>query len=184
MNLIQRSQAGDQKAFAALFEQYKNLVYKTAYLMLDHVEEAEDALQEVFIRVYDALPTFDPAKGAFTTWLYRITTNHCLNRLRQQNEVVRPLSELPAGLLADSAPALERQVAEQLMMRQALNQLSHKLRITVILRYYAGLSYAEIAEVLAIPVGTVKSRLYQALKQLEETLEPEVTAVTSKEAAK
>ncbi len=182
MNLIQRSQAGDEQAFAALFEQYKNLVYKTAYLMLDHTQEAEDALQEVFIQVHDALPTYDPAKGAFTTWLYRVTVNYCHNRLRQR-QPVQAITDLPSGLLSDDGPPLEKQLAERAMMQQAMERLSPKLRITVILRYYAGLSYAEIAEVLAIPEGTVKSRLHQAIKQLREVLAPEVTAVTSNEAA-
>jgi RNA polymerase sigma-70 factor, ECF subfamily len=180
MDLIQRSQSGDQEAFAALFEQYKNLVYKTAYLILDHNEEAEDALQEVFIQLHDALSTFDPAKGAFTTWLYRITVNHCHNRLRQQRPV-QPLADLPPSLLADAAPPLEKQLAEQTVMQQALGRLSPKLRTTVILRYYADLSYAEIADVLGIPIGTVRSRLHQAIKQLGEMLVPETTAVTGQE---
>ena len=67
IELVQRSQSGDQEAFAALFEQYKNLVYRTAYLTLNDSAAAEDALQEVFIRVYHSLSNFDPAKGAFTT---------------------------------------------------------------------------------------------------------------------
>jgi len=85
MDLIQRSQSGDEQAFAALFHQYKNLVYKTAYLILGDAHEAEDVLQEVFIKVYRSLHTFQPKKGAFTTWLYRITINHCLNRRRKRH---------------------------------------------------------------------------------------------------
>ncbi|KUO40626.1 MAG: hypothetical protein APZ16_04415 [Candidatus Hadarchaeum yellowstonense] len=69
MDLIQRCQAGDQEALAALFRQYANLVYKTAYLLLGDAQAAEDALQEVFLKVYRSLGTFEPEKGAFTTWL-------------------------------------------------------------------------------------------------------------------
>ncbi len=71
LELIRRCQTGDAQAFADLFHRYKNLVYKTAYLMLDSADEAEDVLQEVFFQVHRSLSTFEPSKGAFTTWLYR-----------------------------------------------------------------------------------------------------------------
>jgi RNA polymerase sigma factor (sigma-70 family) len=71
--IIIRAQSDDREAFAVLFEQYKNLVYKTAYLMLGETAEAEDALQEIFVQVYKSLSGFDPGKAKFTTWLYRVT---------------------------------------------------------------------------------------------------------------
>ena len=81
--LIVRAQSGDREAFAALFEQYKNMVYKTAYLVLGDSSEAEDALQEVFVQIYKSLGQFDSRKAAFTTWLYRVTFNYCLNHRRK-----------------------------------------------------------------------------------------------------
>ncbi|MBN1537520.1 MAG: sigma-70 family RNA polymerase sigma factor [Anaerolineales bacterium] len=71
-------------SFAGLFERYKNLVYKTATLMLDDPAEAEDALQEVFVLVYKSLSAYHPERGAFSTWLYRITINQCLMRKRKR----------------------------------------------------------------------------------------------------
>ncbi len=168
MDLILRSQAGDMRAFELLFQNYKNLVYKTAYLMLNDADEAEDALQEVFVQVYKSLPTYQPAKGAFTTWLYHITVNHCLNRRRKQHLAVS-LDRFSAAL--PSEPSHEDQMTEEAAMQHALNRLSDKLRVVVILRYYWNLSYAEIAQILDVPMGTVKSRLSQALNVLRKELE-------------
>ncbi|MBC7248856.1 MAG: sigma-70 family RNA polymerase sigma factor [Anaerolineae bacterium] len=167
MDLIRRCQAGDEEAFAALFHQYKNLVYKIAYLMLDSADEAEDALQEVFLRVYRSLSTFEPAKGAFTTWLYRITVNHCLNR-RRKSRLSISLDRV-SPLLAER-PSFQGRVENEEAVQQALSRLSKKLRVVIVLRYYLGLSYAEIAQILNIPIGTVKSRLALALKTLRKEL--------------
>jgi len=168
MDLILRSQAGDIRAFETLFHNYKNLVYKTAYLMLNDADEAEDALQEVFIQVYKSLPTYQATKGALTTWLYRITVNHCLNRRRRQHLAIS-LDRFSAA--PPSEPSHENQMTEEAAMQHALGRLSDKLRTVVILRYYWGLSYAEIVQILDIPLGTVKSRLNQALGTLRKELE-------------
>jgi RNA polymerase sigma-70 factor (ECF subfamily) len=160
-------QGKDEEAFANLFQQYKNLVFKTAYLMLGSTEEAEDALQEVFLSVHRALGTFDPSRAAFTTWIYRITVNQCLNRRRK-----RRITILPLGETAASYPSPESQVMTDQTLEHALNGLSDKLRSVVVLRYYADLPYAEIGEILDVPLGTVKSRLNQALETLRRSLEP------------
>ena len=169
--LIRRSQAGDEDAFAEIFHKYKNLVYKTAYLMLGSTEDAEDALQEIFVRVYRSLSTFRPSKGAFTTWLYRITVNHCLNQRRKRRLFTLPLDRVSPTSSTEHTSSPESPLAEEETIQQALAQLSEKLRAVVILRYYQELSYAEIAQILDIPVGTVKSRLNSALRVLRKELE-------------
>ncbi len=166
MTPIQRARQGDPDAFAVLFEQYKNLVFKTAYLMLGTTADAEDALQQVFIRVHRSLPEYDPRKGAFTTWLYRVTLNHCLNQRRQWRFHV-PLDAL---IKTPAAPASSIDIAEEESIRQAIRELSDKQRAVVILRYYWELSYSEISDILNIPLGTVKSRLDLALKTLRRAL--------------
>lgn len=168
MQIINRAQSGDREAFAFLFEQYKNLVYKTAYLMLGEPLEAEDALQEVFVQVYRSVSGFDPRKAAFTTWLYRVTINHCLNRRRQQRSFLLPLEEFSSVLKTDF-PGV--QLAEEQVLQQAVSELTEKQRAVVILRYYWDLPYAEIAQVLDLPLGTVKSRLDLALKALRKVIE-------------
>ena len=167
MDLIKHAQAGDREAFAALFEQYKNLVYKTAYLILGDVHEAEDALQEVFLSVHKSLNSFDPRKGAFTTWLYRVTFNFCLNHRRYKSRY-SSLEDVSPTTATDFPSA---QLAENDSLWQATRLLSDKQQAVLILRYYWDLPYAEIASILDLPLGTVKSRLDLALKTLRKILE-------------
>ncbi|HET9913661.1 MAG TPA: RNA polymerase sigma factor [Anaerolineales bacterium] len=168
MQIILRAQSGDREAFATLFEQYKNLVYKTAYLMLGERNEAEDALQEVFVQVYRSLSRFDPRKAAFTTWLHRVTFNHCLNQSRRKHPFMLPLEDISPTLKSEFSGA---ELAEEEILQQAIGKLTDKQRAVVILRYYWDLPYAEIAQILDIPLGTVKSRIDLALKTLRKVLE-------------
>jgi RNA polymerase sigma-70 factor, ECF subfamily len=166
MQMILRAQAGSRPAFAALFEQYKNLVFRSAYLFLGNTEDAEDVLQEVFAHVYGSLTTFDPRKGAFTTWLHRVTINLCLNHRRKRNLFSFHLDEMV--LKSEFPDAL---MANEEAVWQAIHALSERQRVVVILRYYQELSYVEIAQILDIPLGTVKLRLDLALKCLRQGLE-------------
>jgi len=166
LDLISRAQMGDREAFGALFEQYKNLVYKTAYLILGDAHEAEDALQDVFLLVHKSLTSFDPCKGAFTTWLHRITLNFCLNHRRKRHHPsLEDVSPTPAIHFPSA------RLAEEDSLWRATRSLSDKLQAVVILRYYWELPYAEIASILEVPLGTVKSRLDLALKTLRKILE-------------
>ncbi len=167
--LIRRCQAGDEEAFGLLFEKYKNLVYRTTYLTLGTAADAEDILQEVFLQVHRSLEGYDPGRGAFSTWLYRITVNRCLNwrRSRPFTDSLEELGEDGAG----SAGLPPDRYAEDDCVRRALDRLSRKLRVVVILRHYWGLSYAEIAEIMDVPLGTVKSRLNLALRLMRDDLE-------------
>ncbi len=169
LHLITLAQRGDRQAFAALFEQYKNLVYKTAYLMLGDRNEAEDALQEVFVQVYKSLDRYDPARAVFSTWLYRLTINHCSNRRRSRRRLTLPWDDELAAVVKVEFPSMR--LAEEEAMQQAIQGLSSKQRAVIILRYFWDLPYAEIAEVLDLPLGTVKSRINLALRTLRQILE-------------
>ncbi|MRR14252.1 sigma-70 family RNA polymerase sigma factor [archaeon] len=171
MELILRCQAGDPNAFALLFDKYKNLVFRTALLMLNDAGEAEDALQEVFLRVYRFLPTYQSDKGAFTTWLHKITVNHCLNQLRK-----RSLPFLPLDLIHEKKNSMKdslvlEQIDQNEDIRRGLQKLSPKLRAVLVLSFYWGLTYSEMAQALDIPIGTVQSRMNQALKNLRCSLD-------------
>lgn len=168
LTLIRRCQAGSEEAFALLFDEYKNLVYRTAYLTLGDAADAEDILQEVFIQVHRSLDSYDPKRGAFTTWLHRITVNQCLNWRRGRHRA-GSLDEVTDAAMTSANPMLDL-YAEGDCVRRALDRLSRKLRVVVILRHYTGLSYAEIAEAMDLPLGTVKSRLNLALRLLQEDL--------------
>lgn len=176
MQIIIRAQAGDREAFAILFEQYKNLVYKTAYLMLGESAEAEDALQEIFVQVYRSLSGFDPGKAAFTTWLYRVTFNYCLNHRRKKRPLTLPLEDISPALKSEFPGT---QLAEEEILQQAVGKLTDKQRAVVILRYFWDLPYAEIAQILDVPLGTVKSRIDLALKTLRKALEEGETGKSS-----
>jgi RNA polymerase sigma-70 factor (ECF subfamily) len=181
LQIILRAQSGDREAFAILFERYKNLVYKTAYLMLGERTEAEDALQEVFVQVYKSLSGFDPRKAAFTTWLHRVTFNHCLNHRRKKRPFTLPLEDI-SPLLKSGFPST--QLAEEEILQQAIGKLTDKQRAVVTLRYFWDLPYSEIAQILDVPLGTVKSRLDLALKTLRKLLEeqePDKGSVSSME---
>jgi RNA polymerase sigma-70 factor (ECF subfamily) len=171
---IRRAQAGDDEAFASLFHKYKNLVFRTSFLMLGHQHDAEDLLQDVFLEVHRSLRQYQADKGAFTTWLYRITINDCLNSKRKKLLSIVSFDEITGSreMFTDSNLDIDESV------QRAVNQLSPKLRAIVVLRYYADLSYAELTEVLDIPLGTVKSRLNQALHLLKSELSEQSECVT------
>jgi RNA polymerase sigma-70 factor (ECF subfamily) len=182
--LIRRCQAGDDQAFALLFEQYKNLVYRTTYLTLGSAADAEDILQEVFLQVHRSLDSYDPSRGAFSTWLYRITVNRCLNwrRGRSAMDSLEEIGDETKAALHSPADRYD----ENDSVRRALDCLSRKLRVVVVLRHYWDLSYAEIAEILDLPLGTVKSRLNIGMRQLRDELESDAScpACTVPEASK
>ena len=168
MQIILRAQSGDREAFAVLFEQHKNLVYKTAYLMLGEATEAEDALQEIFVQVYKSLSGFDARKAAFTTWLYRVTFNYCLNHRRKKRPFTLALEDISPVLKSEFPSA---RLAEEEFLQQAIGKLTDKQRAVIILRYFWDLPYAEIAQILDVPLGTVKSRIDLALKTLRKGIE-------------
>lgn len=160
----------DEAAFADYFHLYKNLVYKTALLLLDSAEDAEDALQEVFMQIHRSRHTYDPARAALSTWIYRITVNHCNSRRRKSAWRAWIAERLGIGDSPRHAPSPEAQLGDT-AVRVAVQQLNHKLRTILILRFYNELTYEEIADILEIPVGTAKSRVNYALATLRRNLE-------------
>ena len=168
LDRIAKCNDGDMEACAALYEQYKLLVFHTALLIVGDREDAEDILQDVFMAVFRSLSTYDPAKGAFSTWIHQITVNRCLNYKRGEN-AFRWLG-VRLGLMGNPVRSPYLIAENRDWMRQALYRLNKPLRAVLVLRYYHNLSYQEIAQILRISLGTVKSRLYQAHKCLEKML--------------
>lgn len=159
----------DIDRFKDLFDQYKNLVFKVAFLILGDKHEAEDVLQEVFIQVYRFLHTYNPQKGAFTTWLYRITVNQSIKRKRKRRVMVVPLDGLTSTFSPQSQSGID-DFADSDEIRQAIKRLCDQQRTVLILRYFSELSYEEISRILEVPIGTVKSRLARAIKALQREL--------------
>lgn len=172
--LTRRAQSGDQAAFATLVQRYSGAVFNQAYRMLNDVHEAEDAVQEVFLRAFRRIDSFDPERR-FVTWLLSIGSNYCIDRLRRRRGTRLDLDDvavwLPSGDPGPERHALldERRAAVQ----RALQRLSETYRSVTVLRYWHDLSYLEIAEALGLSEATVKTRLHRARKQLAEALEAE-----------
>lgn len=169
--LIQRFLAGEEAAFERLVERYYQRIDRLAQQVVRHPMAAEDITQECFLRAYRALPRFR-GEASFYSWLYRITINLCLNYLRRQAHQVPTAHDSDASALpaaADPSVVLEAQERERLI-RSAVDTLPAHYRITIILKDLEGLSYQEIADILAIPLGTVKSRINFGKRLLRKTL--------------
>jgi len=176
MALIRRCQQGDELAIDNLVRRYQNYVYRLCYLVMRNEQDAEDMTQEAFIRVCRALPRFEIREGiSFEAWLYRIAVNCCRSRMRRKWYQVVPWQRLGFGerLAANAEERPERVFLRDERRSQvlsAINKLGEKHRLVVILRYYADLSNEEIATVLSIPSGTVRSRLHTARRRLRALL--------------
>jgi RNA polymerase sigma-70 factor (ECF subfamily) len=178
-DLIRRFQSGQPRAFEALYDRFKDYVYRVAFFTTRNSNEAEDAVQETFLDVLRALPNYDVAGPArFETWLYRVTVNRCRSRMRRKHPPTADWDEIEERLERIPEPnpdhnpeqvALDREQAVGLW--QAVDTLSEEQRVIVLLRYQQGLSYGEIAEALSVSLGTVKSRLYYAHLKLKEQME-------------
>jgi RNA polymerase sigma-70 factor (ECF subfamily) len=170
-NMIQRAREGDELAFTWLVETYQTALYNLCYRMLGDADQAEEAAQETFLRVYAQLRSFDVTRS-FKTWLFSIAHHYCIDRLRRRRLTwlsieSEQMDEHPA--LRSPAPTPE-QVALQhetrLWLQSALNQLAPEYRSVVLMRYWYDLSYEEIAEATSTSVSAVKSRLHRARETL------------------
>ena len=173
-DLIEKWQHGDVNAFETLYRQYERLVFRTAYLITGSKEAAEDALQEVFLSMWKSRHTYDPNRGKLTTWLHRITVNQCSRKQKRKSPAIISLEERGVDLpeIKHQPQPEEISIAKMEYDRllKAMNALDTKHRSVLVLRYFNDLSYQEIAEVLGIPLGTVKSRLNQSLRYLKEQM--------------
>jgi RNA polymerase sigma-70 factor (ECF subfamily) len=174
-DVLERLRAGDVGAFEDFVTRHQHRVFAVAYRMLGNRAEAEEAAQEVFLRVHRAIADFR-GEARLSTWLYAITSRLCLTRLGSGERRYAhgrgddgALEEL-ASPEADAVTALERR-EQQAALRRAIAELPDDRRLLVVLRDLEGLSYEEIAEALDLTLGTVRSRLHRARLELKEKLE-------------
>jgi len=177
--LVERALAGDGDAFGEVVRRWERKIYALAYGITGSVEEARDATQETFINAYRNLPRFR-GEAQVSSWLHRIAVNQCITRQRRArvraetalDEEVEAGREqfISTGREASPAHASEsKQRAEA--VRRAVDSLPQELREVVLMKEFEELTFQEIADALQIPLSTVKSRLYTALKQLRLKLE-------------
>lgn len=184
--IVARAQQGDHEAFRILVERYQGRAYGLALRILRDEEQARDAVQDSFIKVYSSLRRFE-GRSSFYTWLYRLVFNQCLDHKRKdksgrhveweeerlaEDQILEPTASGAVGAGGLPGPGAELERSElRTELARAIEQLPDDARETLLLREVEGLPYAEIAHALGIPKGTVMSRLHYARKRLQELLQ-------------
>lgn len=180
--LLKKSLSGDTRAFEELVAQYQGKVYALAFRYMGNEEDASDMAQEALLKAYRSLRMFK-GNSSFGTWLYRITTNVCLDELRRRKRRIIPLS-LDEPLATQNGEEIEKEIADQspgadLLYEQKefsdyiqnlLDELRPEHKTAIVLRDVMELSYEEIAQTLDCSLGTVKSRISRARDVLRKKL--------------
>ncbi len=177
--LIKKAKHGDAKAYEGLLKKYKNSVYNLVYRMVRDVQEAEDLTQEAFIKAFNSLTSFNE-EYAFSTWLYKIATNNCIDFFRKRKlqtySLDKPIQykdseiqhEIPDPELSPEKTILAQERSH--IIQDAIETLPEKYYTAIVLRHTEEKSYEEIAEILDLPLGTVKARIFRAREMLNKVL--------------
>ena len=183
--LVRRCITGDAVAWEEIVRQHSRRIYNICYRFTGSADNADDLAQEVFIKMYRTLSSFDPDKGAFTTWITTMTRNLLVDHFRKSKQD-RATDSLDAGLgeeedsvtlgdrIQDTAPSADDRIQRretQEMVQKAIQKLSPELREAVILRDLQDMDYKEIASALKVPEGTVKSRINRGRMELAKLLQ-------------
>ena len=182
---VAQARAGDSGAFRILVERHSRNLFRLAYRMTGHQEDAEDVVQETFLRAYRQLAKFDE-RASFGTWLYRIAANCSLDLIRvrkRRSEHQEPTPEEgapdPIQLLPDAAPTPDRLALSGEVERKVadvLNSLSEMERTAFVLRHYEGMCIDDIGRTLGVQPNAAKHSIFRAVQKLRRALEPLVTA--------
>ena len=168
--LVEMAKKGNEKAFSMLLNRYRDSIYFMLVKMVNNASDAEDLTIEAFGKAFRNIDTFTP-DFAFSTWLFRIASNNCIDFIRKKQLTPAPLDQIQDNLddltvniqsdLPDPEVALinDQKIA---VLRSIVNQLEPRYRTLIELRYYKEYSYEEIADELKLPIGTVKAQLYRA----------------------
>lgn len=179
--LIKRMTAGDDEAFARLVDLYKLRIYHFIYRKIPNKGDVEDLAQEVFFKVYKSIRKFDQ-KRSFSTWIFTIANNHCIDYLRKKRLQAVSL-DVPLFPHSDGKEirleipdeeyepeqVFERTHAQEEVLK-AIDSLPEQYSLVLKLRHLKGYTYEEIGAILDLPLGTIKSRIYRARKELKEML--------------
>lgn len=168
--LVAAAQSGDRAALDTLLRRHVDLIHAVCARLAGNPADAADATQEALIAIVRGLPRFD-RRAAPRTWMYRVATNACLDELRRRGR--RPRLGLDDAMAErpDPAPPVDRTVTDRLTLDDALARLPDEFRVAVVLRDIQGMDYAQIAEVLEIPIGTVRSRIARGRQALAADLD-------------
>jgi len=184
LDLIKRFLAGDENSFMTLVCRYQNRVHNLCYRLLGDTHEAQDMAQEIFLTIHRSLKNFR-GDSLFSTWVFRIATNHCKNRIKylgrrkyyQSTSLDQPRESEDGDMfheMEDEKPDPESRLGSdeiQAAVQEAISSLDDDHRLVIVLRDIQDQSYEEIAEALGLKVGTVKSRIHRARNELKKKLE-------------
>lgn len=182
---VAQVRAGDSDAFRVLVERHSRSVFRLAFRMTGNQQDAEDLVQETFLRVYRQIGSFD-GRASFSTWVYRIAANCSLDliRSRQRRQEQQPPVDAEgleiAGSVAAAGPTPDRLAYSgevQQLLGPALEQLSPMERAAFVLRHYEGLCMEDIGRALGVRSGAAKHSVFRAVQKLRRTLEPVVSSV-------
>lgn len=165
---LAQAQKSDPQAFSLIVEQYQRPVYNLCYRMLGNAQDAEDAAQETFLRVYKAMHRYD-TRRSFSSWLLSIAAHYCIDQIRKRRFKLVSVEELPVPDLPDVSPGLEARLKdkeERLRIRALLEVLDPTDRAAVVLYYWYDYSYKEISQTLSLSISAVKSRLHRARRAM------------------
>jgi RNA polymerase sigma-70 factor (ECF subfamily) len=170
---VAQTLAGDSDGFRALVERHSSPVFRLAYRMTGNQQDAEDVVQESFLRAYRQLRQFDQ-RASFGTWLYRITANCSLDLIRSRNRRGTPPDEkgpeIPSGHPGPERLVLSGEIRDR--VTRALETLSDAERTAFVLRHYEGLGIEEIGRILGVQAGAAKHSVFRAVQKLRQALEP------------
>ena len=161
---------GNANTFSCIIEKYQRPVYNMCYHMLKNTAEAEDAAQEVFLRAYTKLDSYDEQRK-FSSWLFSIASHYCLDQLKRPRRSLTPLDDLLAEYYLSSNPAIQPEtilLGKEMVteVRRLLDVLPPHYRAAVILKYWQSMPYQEIAHILDTTVASIKSNLFQARRKM------------------
>ncbi len=170
---IRQTKAGDQTAFSQIVDKYQKPVYNICYHMLKNGEEAEDAAQEVFLRVFSKLDTYDESRQ-FSTWLFAIASHYCMDRWKKRRFQLVSWDDLK-NMLSERESSQPEKVMMNLEASREVHNILQTLRpdyrMVVILKYWHAMSYEEIADTMDTTVSTIKSKLFRARKMMATAAE-------------
>ncbi len=170
--LMRIVQAGDYSPASEIYDRYSGRIYNFAFRFLKNAEAAEDAVQEVFVKMMKHANQFN-GDAKLSTWLFSITANWCRDYLRKSDNKAKEPAEVLVSLPTSSEHAPDRNLERrenELMVRRALEALTAEQREAILLSRYQGLSYAEIAQIAGCSEGAVKTRVFRAMETLKKTL--------------
>jgi RNA polymerase sigma-70 factor, ECF subfamily len=168
---VEASQRGEREAFDSLVERYQRDIYRLCYRYVNDPQDANDMAQEVFLKAYRAIGRFR-GDSSFSTWLYRIAVNTCLNFRSSRKPDTEELSDTLQDRRAGALVAMEEEERAE-RVREAVSRLPEKQRATLILKIYHELTHEEVAGIVGASVGTVKANLFHALGNLRKMLHAE-----------